>query len=456
MARKPGFQLRLFSLQCGDRTSWRNPVVIDGISDSVDHSKEGNAHEDGENIESWTSPFEQWLVERSEVGPEIKVADPIFGEPHGPGTGKQESDDTCAIRCEEYVIEQFTGHPVSEAMLVAESRDHGWYRPGEATGLFGDVGNLLELHGIKVNRYVEANIFHLANELAQGHKIIIGVDSEELAHQNPILHDLQENHGLKLADHTVVVSGVDTTHPEEVKVMVSDPANGEPAARYSMPQFLHAWEASAFFMVTTQEPAPPHLPEMANFDYGAGHIPYVGDMPYEEFVQLEHRPEAWEHLVHHDISSHAAVDEVRHERTEHAAHHDAHPYTLDSHHQSGSVDDHGLHVHLPTDRDHHDPRDHHESPDHWLADRDPHDLVDHNESPDHRLADPDHHDLPDHHESPDHREPPDHWLADRDQHDPPDYHGLQDHIHASYDESSLDHEDATDDSDGIDSSNWGS
>ena len=63
--------------------------------------------------------------------------------------------------------------------LVLEASNHGWYSKGHGTPI-DDVGNLLDLHGIKNHRVAEANVFNLADELGHGHKVIVAVDVKEL------------------------------------------------------------------------------------------------------------------------------------------------------------------------------------------------------------------------------------------------------------------------------------
>ncbi|GIW83370.1 MAG: hypothetical protein KatS3mg105_5177 [Gemmatales bacterium] len=183
--------------------------------------------------------------------------------------GPQSYPDTCAIRCQEYILECFTGQELDERTFVQEAYDRGWYTPGGGTPLL-HVGDLLELHGIEVTRYVNSNIFHLANELAQGHKVIVGLDSNELWCGDSdgawLFQQVQDYFGFAGADHAVIVTGIDTTDPGNPQVIVTDPGTGEPFARYPYEQFVEAWRDSNFFMVATVEPTPASLPEMANFD----------------------------------------------------------------------------------------------------------------------------------------------------------------------------------------------
>ena len=250
--------------------------------------------------------------------------------------GAQSYDDTCAIRCQEFILRQFTGQAVPEELLVNEARAHGWYADGQGTSP-GDVGNLLELHGIPVHRYMHGNIYNLTAELAQGHKVIIGVDSHELWEKNSILREIRHAVGLGHADHAVVVSGIDTSDPHDVHVIVSDPGTGEAAASYPMQQFIEAWKDSDFFMVATQEPPPAdlHLPEMRNFDYESGHLDHIGEIPYDHFEQILH-----EHGTHPDgdaghTHGHHGGDIETHPHLEHGfdeAHDPENDFPADEHH----------------------------------------------------------------------------------------------------------------------------
>jgi hypothetical protein len=226
-------------------------------------------------------------------------ASQVIGEPAADAStwdGQQSYPDTCAIRCQEFILEQFTGQEIDETALVQEAANNGWYAPGQGTQL-EDVGNVLEQHGVPVNRYEDATVHQLANELAQGHKVIIGVDSGELWQQNSVMESIADTLGIDGADHAVVVTGIDTSDPDNPQVIVSDPGTGEPAASYPLEQFVDAWGDSGFYMVATQDPAPSTLPEMANFDYELGHIPEIAGMSYEEFLTLADNPEEFERIL---------------------------------------------------------------------------------------------------------------------------------------------------------------
>jgi len=206
-----------------------------------------------------------------------------FGTPAEHGTSDyvhQQYPDTCAVQCQHLILNQF-GVDVSEDQLVREASERGIYSPGHGTAL-DDVGKLLELHGIPVHRDMDANVFNLAIELSEGHKVIVGLDSGELWHTHTVLQSISETFGIGQADHAVIVSGIDTTDPDHPRVIVTDPGTGDIAKSYQLNDFLDAWKGSNFSMVSTTLPAPLEFnPEMVNFDYDAGHIPAVGPVPYD-------------------------------------------------------------------------------------------------------------------------------------------------------------------------------
>ncbi len=257
----------------------------------------------GDSNSGWHSPFEQFFGTQAPTGsdsaPAIQEAPHQFGTPGADKVfweGQQSYPDTCAIRCQEFILEQFSGRQISEDALIKQAMDHGWYQPGSGTS-GQDVGNLLELNGVPVTRYHDATIFNLSNELAQGHKVIVGVDSGELWHRNSLLDALSDKLGISGADHAIVVSGIDTSDPDHIQVIVSDPGTGQAAASYPLEQFVDAWQDSGFYMVATQNPAPHWAPEMANFDYAQGHIDQVWGLDYSDFLGLTDQPQVWsDHL----------------------------------------------------------------------------------------------------------------------------------------------------------------
>jgi hypothetical protein len=280
---------------------------------SFGHSTHESHHENedvGERsrTEDDSHPVSRYLQETErehfDMSP-ITRPDPIIGTPepdshHFPG--QQQYSDTCAIRCQEFIIRQYTGTHLPESYYVQEATANHWYHDGSGTSM-ENVGKLLELHNIPVNRYAQADMLHLTAELAKGHKVIIGVQADDLWRQHPIVTEIRHLLGFSAADHAVVVSGIDTSDPNHYKVIVSDPGTGQAAVQYPMEQFIQAWKESHYFMVATQDPPPEsmHLPEMKNFDYHSGHIDHIGDMSYDSFHVLleDHRVAATPSAAHH-------------------------------------------------------------------------------------------------------------------------------------------------------------
>jgi hypothetical protein len=222
----------------------------------------------------------------------IHESNPVIGDPVRDAIiqdgHSQEANDTCAVRCQKMILDEFEGHNHPESDLVKEAESLNIYSAGHGTNM-EDTGKLLEAHGIHCRQEVDATAYHLANELAQGHKVIIGVDSSELW-DNPVLHTIKSWLGLTGADHAVLVSGIDTHDPEHTKVVITDPGTGH-VAEYPIEQFNEAWKASHFFMVATNEPVPSTSANMVNFNYDGGHINDMENIHSEQLTDwLHHMP----------------------------------------------------------------------------------------------------------------------------------------------------------------------
>ena len=211
---------------------------------------------------------------------DFQSAPKIFGSFEEVGENpfiKQEGESSCAVKSQQLILEKF-GIEIPESELATEAEAHGWFDPVEGTSP-QDVGKLLESHGIEVNRFTDANVFTLQNELCQGHQVIVSVDSNELWYGL----DVQD-----AADHALIVSNIDTTDVVNPKVVLTDPGTGY-VQSYSWHHFADAWEDGSCFMVSTKN-APPveFAPEMCNFDYATGTLPDFDGFSYSEFL-AQHR-----------------------------------------------------------------------------------------------------------------------------------------------------------------------
>ena len=161
---------------------------------------------------------------------------------------QQSYKDTCAIKAQQIILNH-KGIFVSEDQLVEEAIEHGWYSPGGGTCMT-DVGKLLELYGLDVERSLHSSIEDIAESLIRGQSVIVAVDSGELWNPSP----LEEIEDLLWGPHTdhVVIARVVAVNPltGEQEVMLTDTGTGEVIHFYEMDTFLDAWEHSNYFMLT--------------------------------------------------------------------------------------------------------------------------------------------------------------------------------------------------------------
>lgn len=204
----------------------------------------------------------------SEMSSGARAAKQIFGEE---GNGKpdplleiyQGYDSTCAIRSQQIILRDY-GIDMSQEDLMAFAEQNGWF--SEETGTpMGYVGFILQSAGVSVHQNEDSTIYDLINELAQGHRIIVGVDSGELwADRNGNLWEQTKEfiddlwNGQKGADHALIVAGIEVNpkDPSDVTVILTDPGTGDLRIEYTLDQFMDAWEDSNCFMVATDTPAP--------------------------------------------------------------------------------------------------------------------------------------------------------------------------------------------------------
>lgn len=196
---------------------------------------------------------------------------------------QQQYSDTCAIKSQQLILSDF-GIEYTEDELIQYSIQHGWYN-GHGTHMH-DVGKLLINSGIPCTQKDHANVFNLINELSQGHKVIVGVDADELWNNDNIV-DKAKNWVSDFfgndPNHALIVAGIDTSDPDNIQVIVKDPGTGDDGKSYPLNQFMDAWADSSCFMVTTDCAVPNDVPGMQNFDAELGHIDNVGGVPFSDF-----------------------------------------------------------------------------------------------------------------------------------------------------------------------------
>lgn len=225
------------------------------------HNSEGT----GETIEN--PAHENLNTNLSSANPSVSTipveeADTIHGLPaldiEFDPTVYQFYEDTCAIQSQHLILQQY-GIDVTQEELIEIAKENGWYAEGYGTPM-DMVGKLLEYYGVDIHGSQWNNIFNLSNELAQGHQLIVGVDAYELAFPEET-QDWDALYG-EQANHALVVVGIDTSDPDNVQVIVTDPGTGNRQMAYPADQFIDAWKDSNCFMVSTDS-----VPTNPTWDY---------------------------------------------------------------------------------------------------------------------------------------------------------------------------------------------
>ena len=175
----------------------------------------------------------------------------------------------CAIKAQQMVLRNY-GIEASTEELTELAVKNGWFEKGKGSA-FDFVGELLNHYGVEAVQMRNAGVYHIMHELSRGHKIIVGVDANESEEQ---------------AQHVMLVAGIDTTDPNNLKVVVKDPSDPKRDATYTANEFMERWQHTGCFMVATKQAAPLAAnPEMQNFDYELGYVRKFANVAYEEIVK---------------------------------------------------------------------------------------------------------------------------------------------------------------------------
>lgn len=150
-----------------------------------------------------------------------------------------------------------------------------------------DVGKVLDIAGVGMHQVIGCNMFDLTNELAQGHRVIVGVDANELWYNDSItdklknwLDDITGNQG---GNHALIVAGVEVNpnNPSDVKVVLTDPGSGDLRIEYPMKQFMDAWKDTNCFMAATDAPAPYQYDPISGMEIPSN---FVVEQQFNQFV----------------------------------------------------------------------------------------------------------------------------------------------------------------------------
>lgn len=155
----------------------------------------------------------------------------------------QETDHTCAVCSQEFIINEFLDMHITEAELAEIAEANGWL--AEDGTMPQDVGNLLEYFGIDTERHWDGTYEDLKETLDRGGRAVVGVDAWVLWTEGT------DNYPLYGANHAIEVIGIDDSDPNDIKIIVND--SGEPEGRakaYPYDEFMEAWAGSGGFIVS--------------------------------------------------------------------------------------------------------------------------------------------------------------------------------------------------------------
>ncbi len=183
-----------------------------------------------------------------EAGENVK--DPVFIQ--------QPDDHSCALRSQQIVLRDF-GIDIPFDKLEELALSNGVYSD-QGTYTY-DIGKVLQIAGVDMHQVQGSTFLDLTNELAQGHRVIVSVDANELWYTDPaskLKNWFDDAIGKQGGNHALIVAGVEVNpqDPKDVKVVLTDPGAGHLRVEYPLDQFMDAWKDSKCFMAATDYPAP--------------------------------------------------------------------------------------------------------------------------------------------------------------------------------------------------------
>lgn len=174
------------------------------------------------------------------------VTDGIIGDPtNAMESWHSQTGNNCANDAQEFVAEDILGVELSEDDLEELATENGWFDPEGGTPVM-NIGNLLEYYGIETEQSFGNSYNDLRESLANGNKIIVTVDAEELwsgENNEWFLPGMDANHAIQ-------VVGIDERDPDDIRVIINDSgvANGK-CVTVPADIFMDAWEDGDNFMV---------------------------------------------------------------------------------------------------------------------------------------------------------------------------------------------------------------
>ena len=201
-----------------------------------------------ESLTSYEDGVIHEFLGRTELTQETsEQSEVLLGDPEDAAHWHPQTEQySCAVACQEFVAEQLLDREFSEQELIDLTQKEGWYDPEQGTSA-SDVGKALEALGLQVERSECQSIRSLMQSLANGEKVMCGVNNAVLA--DPRCADLP---GIK-ANHMVQVIGIDLQDPARPQVLLNDPGvSGGGGIRHDLDVFVKAWDTGNRYMVTAE------------------------------------------------------------------------------------------------------------------------------------------------------------------------------------------------------------
>lgn len=137
---------------------------------------------------------------------------------------RQEESHSCAVACQEFILDDITGVDHPEGALSEIAAANGWYTPGYGTPP-EHIGLVLEEAGIPTEQVDDASLGDLATALQNGEHVIVGVHAQSMIEPVDPSMSLDDYPGMpdQQANHAIQVIGIDNSDPDNPTVVVNDP-----------------------------------------------------------------------------------------------------------------------------------------------------------------------------------------------------------------------------------------
>lgn len=159
----------------------------------------------------------------------------------------QETDSSCAVAAQEFVLEALTGQEFTEEDLRELGIENGWYSPESGTYTY-DVGRILEANGLSVEQSTGNTIQDLEECLSNGGGVVVSVDADEIWYGEEddwSSDDFAPGTG---ANHAVQVIGIDYSEGTPMVILNDSGCPDGCGMMVPMDVFVDAWEDSGCFM----------------------------------------------------------------------------------------------------------------------------------------------------------------------------------------------------------------